>query len=118
MTRKRRVDSSGSANNKLLRCENFLETISIEYTPESCLQIMKEVCEVRNKALQGNMKIVASYHIGDSKYKQNVVQDMSLFMQCIKRKVGKRTPEFSALELYYHKQRQIFKYLKPMTKKS
>ena len=118
MARKRIVDLSGSAKNKLLRCEKFLEAISTEYTPESCLKMTKEVCEVQNKALQGHMKDVAAYHIGDTKYKRNVAQDMSLFMQCIKRKVGKLTPEFSALELYYHQQRQISKHLKPVTKKS
>ena len=61
MARKRRVDLSESSNNKLLRCGKFLETISTEYTPESCLKMMKEVCEVRNKALQGHMQDVAAF---------------------------------------------------------
>ena len=59
MARKRRVDLSWSALDKLLRCEKFLATVSTEYTPESCLEMMKKVCEVRNKALQGQMKDVA-----------------------------------------------------------
>ena len=66
MARKRRVDLSRSTNDKLFRCEKFLETISSEYTPESCLKMMKVVCEVRNKALQGHMKNAAAYHIGDT----------------------------------------------------
>ena len=118
MAGKRRVDLIGSANNKLLRCEKFLETISTEDTLESCLKMMKEVCEVQSKALQGHMKDFAAYQIGDSKYMQNVKQDMSLFIQCIKRKVAKLKPEFLALKLYYHQQRQILKHLKPVTKKS
>ena len=81
------------------------------------LKMMKEVCEVRNKALQGHMKEVATYQIGNTKYERNVTQDMSLFMRCIRRKVGKQTPEFSACELYYRKQCQIFKHLKPITKR-
>ena len=118
MARKRRVDLSGSANEKLLRCEKFLATVSTEYTPESCLKMMKKVCEVRNKALQGYMKEVAAYQIGDTYYERNVTRDMALFMRCIRRKIGKLTPEFSALELYYQQQRQIFKHLKPVKKKS
>ena len=118
MARKRRVDLSWSALDKLLRCEKFLATVSTEYTPESCLEMMKKVCEVRNKALQGHMKDVAEQQIGDTYYERNVTQDMSVFMRCIRRKIGKLTPEFSACELYYHQQRQIFKHLKPVRKKS
>ena len=68
MARKHRADLSESANNKLLQCEKYLQTISTEYTPESCLKMM-EVCEVRNKALQGHMKDVAECNIGETNYK-------------------------------------------------
>ena len=118
MVKKRRVDLSGSAKEKLLRCEKILETVSREYNPESCLKMMKRVCEVRNKALQKHMKHLAEYQIGDTYYKRNVIQDMSLFMRCIRRKIGKLTPDFSACELYYQQQRQIFKHLKPVRKGS
>ena len=83
MVKKRRVDLSWLANEKLLRFEKFLETVSTEYTPESCLNMMKKVCGVRNKALQKNMKHIAEYQIGDTYYQRNVMQDMSLFMRCI-----------------------------------
>ena len=118
MARKRRVDLSWSAKDKLLRCEKFLEKISTEYTPETCLKMLKKVCEERNKALQGHTKDFAEYHIGDTYYARNVKADLSLFMRCIRRKIGKLTPEFSACELYYQQQRQIFKHLKPVRKKS
>ena len=59
MVKKRRVDLSASAKDKPLRCEKFLETVSTEYYPESCLKMMKRVCEVRNKALQKHMKHLA-----------------------------------------------------------
>ena len=93
-------------------------TVSTEYTPESCLKMMKKVCEVRNKALQGHMKYFAEYQLGDTYFARNVLTDMSLFMRCIRRKIGTLTPKFSACELYYQQQRQIFKHLKPVKKKS
>ena len=118
MVKKRRVDLSASAKDKLLRCEKFLETVSTEYYPESCLKMMKRVCEVRNKALQKHMKHLAEQQIGDAYYERNVIRDMSLFMRCIRRKIGKLTPDFSAVELYYQQQRQIFKHLKPVRRGS
>ena len=118
MSRKRRVDLSCSAKDKLLRCEKFLETVSTEYTPETCLKMMMNVCEVRNKALQGYMKDVAKYQIGNTYYERNVIRDMEIFMRCIRRKIGTLAPQFSACELYYQQQRQIFKHLTPLKKKS
>ena len=47
------VDRSITGKKNYIRCQRYMETVSKEYTPETCLAMMKKVCEERNKALQG-----------------------------------------------------------------
>ena len=117
---KRRVDLSVSARKKLIRCEVYLENISNEYTPASCLAMMKDVCEKRNKAIQGFEKEQAKYQIGDTYYEKNALKDIGMFMRCIKRKIKEKSviEDYSALELYYSQQRNHFRKIRPIKKKT
>ena len=117
---KRRVDLGESARKKLIRCEVYLENISHEYTPDACLKMMKDVCEKRNKALQGYEKEEAIYQIGDTYYERNALTDIGMFMRCIKRKLKEKAvnEDYSALELYYSQQRNHFRKIRPITKKT
>jgi acetyl/propionyl-CoA carboxylase alpha subunit len=96
MPTKRHADLSGSSISKFNLCKNFLKNISTDYDPESCLKMMRAVCESRNKALQGREKALKKCHIGGTYYKRDVRYDISQFMRYIKRKLGgKITSEYA-----------------------
>ena len=117
MTPKRRVDLSESSLKKLIRCEKILDDISLNYTPESCLKMLKVVCEERNRALQGHEKVRAKYHIGDTYYERDARQDIALFMRTIKRKLGGQlSAEYSECEMYFRQQKMYFKQLRAIKK--
>ena len=118
---KRWVDLSESAIKKHLRCKAYLDKVAKVYTPESCLQMMKKVCEVRNKALQKHDKELAKYCIGDTYYKRDVTADIAIFMQYIRRQFNGKFPkdqDFSKLKVYVTSQKKRFKNLKPLRKRS
>ena len=115
------MDLSESAVKKHLRCKAYLDQVSKVYTPESCLEMMKKVCEVRNKALQKHDKQLAKYCIGDTYYRRNVKADIAIFMQYIKRELNGEFPkdqDFSKLKVYVASQKKLFKNLKPLSKRS
>ena len=119
---KRRVDLSSSRTQKLLRCDKYFDEIlkdetMKEFTPAVCLRLMTAVCEVRNKALQETEKQFARYSIGDTLFRRDARQDISLFMSALKRRIGEKSlkdKDFTALHLYMTTQRNYFKRMKPI----
>ena len=113
---KRRVDLSDSSKRKLVRFEkiiaNVLEETSTnkeKMTPAMCLKILKYACEVRNKALQGNMVKTAEFHVRESYYTRDALADIRGFMRAIKRRMGgELTKEYKGCQLYYDQQKTYF----------
>ena len=71
MQLKRRVDLSESSTKKLTRYESIIANIIKEtalirkdVTPKLYVKILKNTCEVRNKALQGTNVRTEKYHVG------------------------------------------------------
>lgn len=110
---RRGADLGRSSWDKLQRCEKYLNKISTNYDPETCLKMMRSVCEVRNAALQAPEKALATYHIGDAYFIRDVRYDISQFMRFIKRKLnGDLSTDYAGYELYCHQQKTYFKQLK------
>ena len=110
---RRKVDLSSSRTKKLLRCEKYFDEILKDavvkdYTPAVCLRLMRNVCEVRNKALQANEKQFKRFSIGGMFFRRDARQDIALFMGCLKRRLGGKFPNdkaFAPLHLYVATQR-------------
>ena len=113
---KRRVDLSLSSIDKLLRCEAIMGSVSKKITPITALAMMREICEVRNKALQGNLIIAkARYSTGNAYFERDVKADLSLFMRTLRRKFKGNLPTcYSDCMIYYKNQQKYFKNLKPI----
>ena len=115
---KRLADMSGSSLKKFSLCRRFAKEISTNYDPESCLQIMRAVCEKRNKALQGPEKALAKYQMGNTYYERDVRYDISQFMRFINRQVGKKlSSDYAAYLLYCQQQKKYFSSLRPVKKR-
>ena len=111
---KRRVDLGVSSTKSFNYYEEIIASKTKELTPQSCLMVLKYAAEERNKALQGaKRKSTGEFRLGDSYFKRNVSDDLSWFMRVFKRNFdGTLPPEFKCCEMYYAKQRRIFKRLK------
>ena len=91
-----------------------MSSVSTKITPITALAMMKKICEVRNRALQGHLKAKAKYCVGNSYFERDVKSDLSLFMQTLRRKFKGNLPKcYSDCMLYYKKQHKYFKNLKP-----
>ena len=110
----RRSDLSQSSIYKLLRCEAVMGSVSTRITPTTALAMMREICKVRNKALQGHLiKAKARYQLGSSYFERDVKADLSLFMRTLRRKFKGKLPKcYSDCMIYYKKQQKYFKNLK------
>jgi len=119
---KRSVDLSSSRTKKILRCDKYFDEIlkdekTKNLTAAVCVRLMTAVCEERNKALQSDEKQLARFSIGDTLFRRDARQDISLFMSALKRKLGGKFPkdeDFSALHLYMATQKNYFKRMKPI----
>ena len=84
-------------------------------TPAVCLRLMTDVGEVRNKALQDNEQL-KRFSMGDTLFRRDARQNITLFMSCIKRTQRGKIPKekaFSPFNIYVATQRNYFKRLKP-----
>ena len=82
------------------------------------MTMLKQICEVRNKALESADNPKAAYCVNNSFFERNVNADLTLFMRSIKRKFKGELPrEYHECQLYYKKQRKYFKDLKPYRNK-
>ena len=110
---KRRVDLSTSSLYKLRRCEDFMCKTSTRITPATVLLMLKDICEVRNKALPGTMKPKAGYCVRNTYFKRDAKADLALFWRTLRRKFkGKLPKAYRESEIYYKKQQRYFKNLR------
>ena len=88
-------------------------------TPKLCMKILKHVCEVRNKALQGTEIKFRKYRVRESYYERDVLADIRGLMLAIKRPFGGELPnEYKGCILYYDKQKTYFWKLQKVTIKT
>lgn len=115
MEYKRKADLSTSSIYKLRRCEGIMSKVSNKINPITALEMMRQICEVRNKALQGSMIKKARYCVRNSYFERDARADLSLFMRTLRRKFKGKLPKcYNDCMIYYRKQQKYFKDLKPV----
>ena len=91
----------------------------IQLNPKTCLEILKYVAEVRNAALTGEEESRGEYKLRESYFERDINADLGWMMRVIKRFFNGTLPEeFKGSQLYYEKQRAIFKQLKKVKRKA
>ena len=113
---KQRADLSVSSYRKLMMFDEIITNILDEtstnkkkMTPTMWMKILKYICEIRNKALQGTMLRCDKFKIKESYFIRDALADIRWIMRAIKRQMGgELTMEYKGCQLYYDQQKTNF----------